>query len=302
MYEFLVPQTIKSHLTVREFVRTQGISLTEWRKIKNIGKVSINNLVQDKFIFLQAGDLVKIELPANINNNLLPEKYPLEILYEDGDLLAVNKPSGVLIHPTVAIQTGTLANYVMAYYQQTSCIASYHPVLRLDKDTSGIVLLAKSARVQHLLAKQQTKMIKKYLLLTKGCVFADEKNVQAPIDRKQGSIIEREVNYQSGQTAHTYFKVLAQTEAYYLLMAQLFTGRTHQIRVHSSYLGMPLLGDDLYGGSKLDFPRQALHAYSLELEQPISHERLLIQACLPLDMQEFIEKNKIVKDYLRFYK
>lgn len=292
MYEFLVPQEIKNHLTVREFLRGQGISLTEWRKIKNIGSITINDERQEKLIFLKAGDIVKVEIPAFENKNIAPEPYLLKILYEDDELLAVSKPSGILVHPTVAVQSGTLANYVMNYYRTSGCISNFHPISRLDKDTSGIVLLGKNARVQHLLAIQQQKMQKKYLLLTKKPPFAEQYIVCEPIARKVGSIIEREVNRELGKPAQTIFKILAKYHKYYLLEAQLLTGRTHQIRVHANFLGIPLLGDDLYGGDNSEFPRQALHAYSLEVENPISKKQIKIRDFLPEDILNFLRKIK----------
>lgn len=296
MYEFIVPQNIKTHLTVREFLKTQGISLTEWRKIKNKGQIIINGNKQKDLKFLHAGDLLRVEMPVTENLNISPEKYALKILYEDQDLLAVSKPSGVLVHPTVSIQKGTLANYVMNYYQEIGCLAAYHPISRLDKDTSGIVLLAKNPRMQHLLALAPQQMCKKYLLLTPKPPFHRQIMVQEPIARKVGSIIEREVNREQGKPAQTIFKILAKYHNYYLLEAQLFTGRTHQIRVHASFLGIPLLGDDLYGGSKLQFSRQALHAYYLEFEQPISRKQIIIRDFLPQDMLSVITTEKLRKN------
>lgn len=284
MYSFHVTKhEYKAYLTVREFLRMQGISLTEWRRIKAQALIRINGEQLERLPYLHLNDVLEIELPKIDNENLAPETGALNILFEDEHLLVVSKPSGMLVHPTVDSLSGTLGNLVMGYYQKQGYTCGFKPIMRLDRQTSGIVVIAKSARVQHLLSNAPLRKI--YLALMPDPGF-EEIDVVKPIARKLPSIIEREVNEKSGKAAHTYFKVIQRYGAVSLIQAELFTGRTHQIRVHAAYLQLPLLGDDLYGGDTSLLNRQALHAHCVEFTHPINGQQLKIIDELPEELKK----------------
>lgn len=284
MYKFIVAECdYQPRLTIRDFVRQQGISLTEWRRIKSAAVIRINGIAVQGLPYLNLGDELELDLPEIANDNLAPEYDPIKILFEDEHFLIVSKPSGVLVHPTVDDLSGTLGNQVMGYYQNQGYKYGFKPIMRLDRQTSGIVIIAKSARVQHLM--ERTTIRKIYLALMPNPDF-DELDVIKPIARKLPSIIEREVNESSGKYAHTRFKTLWRGEQVALVQAELFTGRTHQIRVHAAWLGLPLLGDDLYGGDMSLLARQALHAYIVEFDHPITKQKIKIIDELPEELQE----------------
>lgn len=284
MYKFIVKESdYHPNLTVRDFVRKQGISLTEWRRIKSAAVIRLNGVVIPDLPCLNVGDELELDLPEQVNDNLAPEYAPLKILFEDEHFLIVSKPSGMLVHPTVDNLSGTLGNLVMGYYKTQNYRYGFKPIMRLDRQTSGIVVIAKSARVQHLM--EQTAIRKLYLALLPSPDF-EELDVIKPIARKLPSIIEREVNESSGKYAHTRFTIVQRYTKYALVQAELFTGRTHQIRVHAAYLGLPLLGDDLYGGDTSLLARQALHAYIVEFEHPITKQKIKIIDELPEELQE----------------
>ena len=290
IYSFNVTeQEYKERLTVREFVRMQGVSLTEWRRIKMQAIIKLNGQQLEQLPYLYLNDTLEIELPQTENKNLSPEVGFLKILFEDEHLLIVSKPSGMLVHPTVDNLSGTLGNLVMGHYKARGDTCGFKPVMRLDRQTSGIAIIAKSARVQHLLSSAPLRKI--YLALMPEPGF-EEMDVVKPIARKLPSIIEREVNEECGQYAHTYFKVLRRYGAIALVQAELFTGRTHQIRVHAAYLQLPLLGDDLYGGDIGLIARQALHAHCVEFKHPLTGEPLKIIDELPKELEKCLNLSK----------
>ena len=206
------------------------------------------------------------------------------IAYEDDYLLIIDKPAGMLVHPTVNEWGTTLYDYVTEYYQRKGITANIHPVSRLDRHTSGLVIFAKEPIIQHWLSQQQ--MDKEYLAIVTGELPNDEGIIEAPIARKEGSIIERCVS-ENGKYAKTSYKLLAKRKDLSLLQIKLFTGRTHQIRVHMAYIGCPLFNDNLYGTPGPQ-SRHALHAFKLRFIHPVSDTPVEITRTLPEDLRRII--------------
>lgn len=210
---------------------------------------------------------------------------PDMIAYEDDFLLVLDKPAGMLVHPTVSERGGTLYDYVKDYYERHSITADIHPVSRLDRNTSGLVIFAKEPIVQFWLSQQEVD--KEYLALAQGRLQQMQGIIEAPIARKEGSIIERCVDYERGKYAKTAYEVLGYYGGNTLLRVRLYTGRTHQIRVHLAHIGHPLVDDNLYGTPGPQ-SRHALHAYRLAFKHPVSDDFLEITRILPADLRKIL--------------
>lgn len=206
------------------------------------------------------------------------------IYFEDDFLLIINKPAGMLIHPTVKEDTGTMYNYVKEYYQRNNISADIHPVSRLDRNTSGLVIFAKDPYIQFLLSKQDVK--KRYLAITENIPSEPQGTIEAPIARKPGSIIERCVS-EEGKYARTDYKSVLTKRNMALLELTLYTGRTHQIRVHLAHIGCPIVNDNLYGAPGPQ-ARHSLHAYYLGFKHPIGDMFIEISCALPKDLRQII--------------
>lgn len=207
-----------------------------------------------------------------------------QIVFEDDNLLVVEKPAGMLVHPTVKLEPDTLYSYVKKYYADAHLELGVHPVSRLDRFTSGLVLFAKQPQIQAALARQV--MTKEYLALVMGKVPKQHGFIEAPIARKPDSIVERCVDLQ-GKSARTEYWQLAARDEITMVRIKLWTGRTHQIRVHFAYLGCPLWHDHLYG---IPGPqsRHGLHAFKLAFKHPLTGKALEITSALPEDLRKIV--------------
>lgn len=284
-------QDINIGKSIKNFLKEQEISKAALTDIKfKGGKILVNNTEVTVRYVLKKNDLLKIVFPKEIpSDGVKGEKIPLHILYEDSFILVVNKKAGMSTIPSREHPYGSLANALVGYYEELNIMATSHIVTRLDRDTSGIVLVAKHRHVHHLLTKQQKSgSIKRmYEAFAEGNLTCDHGTIEAPIGRKTDSIIEREVRT-DGQPARTHYKVMDRHELFTRLELQLDTGRTHQIRVHLSYLGHPLVGDDLYGGTLSLLKRQALHCKSIKFTHPFNKKILTFNAKLPIDMKNLL--------------
>lgn len=290
MPDFIVPTTI-SRITVKDFLRRHiGISLTAWRKAKNSGTLLINGTAALPSTMVGSGDTVYIHWQ---NECSIPaSNIPIDILYEDDYLLIINKPAGMLVHPTSYAVTNTLANAVMNYYKQNQMTFGFHPIHRLDRNTSGAVVISKFPYIQHLLSQNNIKHIRRiYWGIAEGLVDPPTGVIDAPIGRHPNSIIQRMVR-PDGQQAITNYRLVKPLDNLSLVELELLTGRTHQIRVHLAYIGHPLLGDDLYGGSLSLINRQALHSARLCFTHPITGNFIDILCPLPNDLKELINRSK----------
>ena len=269
-------------------MRVCGISSTLWKRIKHSGTFAVNGTTAVAArTMLHTGDRVSYELP--IISSVIPEQLPLAIIYEDEDLLVLDKPAGQLVHPTTREAHGTVANAVLGLYAARGTPLDFHPCHRLDRNTTGLLLIAKHPEVQYQIAKQDA-LVREYLALIEGSLTPAEGTIDAPIARALPSIILRCVS-PDGKPARTHYRTERTDGRHSLLRLRLETGRTHQIRVHLAHLGHPLLGDDLYGGSMDEITRHALHSARLTLTHPRTREHLTIESPLPMDMAHIVRSN-----------
>ena len=276
-----------SNKTIADILRNRlNISTRLLNKLKMNEKILVNNNPVFSNYIVKKDDLIKVKIDFIETDYIEPEKMDLDILYEDEYFLAVNKPAGIVVHPSANHLTNTLTNGVKYYLNNQKKI---RPINRLDRDTSGIVLFAKNEYMQELMIKN--KIEKEYIAITEGILNKKEDIINLPIARKPESIMERCVSA-DGQTAITQYKVIQEIDnKYSVILLKLHTGRTHQIRVHLSYIGAPILGDTLYGKSSELIDRQALHAYKIEFVHPITNQKISIIASIPSDMNGKIIKN-----------
>ena len=216
----------------------------------------------------------------------LPQELtPSMIAFEDDFLLIIDKPAGMLVHPTVSQWEGTLYDLVKSYYAHKGITADIHPGSRLDKNTSGLVIFAKEPIIQFWLS--QAEVVKEYVAIAQGHLAEQQGIIDAPIARKEGSIIERCVDFERGKEAKTAYMVLGYYGDNTLIKLRLFTGRTHQIRVHMAHIGHPLVDDNLYGTPGPQ-SRHALHAYRLAFKHPVGDMQLEITRTLPEDLRKIL--------------
>ena len=262
-------------------------------KLKKGNKICVNGTPSPLHTILKSGDLVEIYIDfEEDNSNIVPVNMKLDIVYEDEAYIVLNKPSGIPIHPSMDHFTDSLSNGVKYYFEQKNIKKKIRPVNRLDKNTSGLVIFAKNEYIQECLVRQMKSgmFYKEYIAVCDGKLENKAGTIDAPIARKEGSIIERCVA-ENGDHAVTRYELLSYNKEndYSVVKCVLETGRTHQIRVHMSYIGHPLLGDTLYGNESKLINRQALHAYKLSFIHPVSQEKVLYKAEPPKDIYGLIK-------------
>lgn len=284
--KYIVKENIKPQLAKDYLKRHEGISSTLWKKIKRQDEFFINGIkVRATQAIVKPQDIIEYNLSTT--SQVQPTNMPLNIIYEDDYMLIVDKPAGMLTHPLTFEADNTLANGIMYHFSQTNQQLGCHPLYRLDRNTSGLVIFAKAPQLQHQLANNHQHLQRYYYALIHGKLTNKQGQINAPIGRAKDSIILHEVNSQ-GKYAITNYRLIKTFKDYSLIELWLETGRTHQIRVHMSYLQHPLLGDDLYGGSLDLINRQALHAYKLKFIHPFTHKELQFVSPLPKDMSLLI--------------
>ncbi|MBF0252258.1 MAG: RluA family pseudouridine synthase [Candidatus Omnitrophica bacterium] len=241
---------------------------------------------------LQPGDIVELFLPQVEIDFNGAENIALNLLYEDEDIIVVNKPAGMVVHPGAGNRTGTLVNALLHHCSELADTGnSDRPgiVHRLDKDTSGIVIIAKNAKALRSLSDQfkNRKVEKVYLAVVKGYIEEDSKEINFPISRHPNTRTKMAVDIDGGKEAKTTFKVVDRFRGYTLLKIKIDTGRTHQIRVHMNHLGFPVVGDKIYGRNT-DMARQALHAFEIEIIHPGTNKKMRFKSPIPDDIMRFI--------------
>ncbi|EAG8523695.1 RluA family pseudouridine synthase [Listeria innocua] len=283
-------------LLLRTFLKSKHISkqLLTAVKFGADGKIEVNNEEQNVLYHVKTDDKVRLTFPTEQQNErLLAEHTDLEVVFEDDFLLIINKPAGMASIPSQYHPTGSVANFVKGHYENQGLTSAIHIVTRLDRETSGLMLIAKNryahARLSSFL--QQGLLKRRYQAFTSGTLEEEAGSIEAPIGRKDVSIMERFVTPE-GKYAKTNYEVLMHYNGFDHLAIQLETGRTHQIRVHFSYIGHPLIGDDMYGGDQVLLKRQALHSCHLHLVHPVTEEYMAFDLPLPEDMEQIIQKSK----------
>lgn len=279
-------------LRIEQYLRRQGYSrqnLTELKKIWD--SVQLNGAGCILKETLSAGDELAVRIEeTEISEKILPTQIPVNVVYEDEDLLVVNKPAGLPMHPSMKNYEYSLANALVWHYQQQGRTFVFRCANRLDRDTSGLTVIARHMFSANILSGMgyRHEIEREYLAIVRGQVRPDSGTIDAPLSRKEGSVIERKVDFEHGERAVTHYHVVEEKNGHSLVSLRLETGRTHQIRIHMKYLGFPLIGDYLYNPDMEHISRQALHSYRLGFSHPITGERMNFTAPLPEDMQKVL--------------
>ena len=272
-----------------KFIASQipDLSRARVQELINHGLVTVNKQQVKPSHPLKTGDAVIIIIPPPAISEIVAENIPLNIIYQDADLAVIDKPAGLTTHPAPGHSAGTLLNALLSYFPELAGEEGDRPgiVHRLDKDTSGLMVVARSRRSQAALSDQfkHRQVTKVYLVLVKGRVEPSSGIIEAAIGRHQVNRKKMAVT-ENGREAKSQFNVVEYYKNYTLLEVRIFTGRTHQIRVHLAAIGYPVAGDQTYGVKSEYFPRQFVHAHRLSFTQPITGETLSFTSELPPDL------------------
>ena len=285
----------ESGLTINQILKANFKFSARFKtKMKYQSLVDLNGTETPGYVKPVPGDIIGIRLPEE-TSDFEPEDIPLDIIYEDDDLLIINKQPGIIVHPTKGHPSHTIANAVMKYMADSNQSFKIRFANRIDMDTTGIIICCKNANSQNDISSQMRKgsVVKKYYALVHGIVEEDSFTIDLPVGRPSQESIQREVMTEGGKNAVTDVRVIerfnnADVGLYSLVELTIHTGRTHQIRVHLSHIGHPIAGDALYGGESELIDRQALHAHYIRFTHPINGTELEIDAPYPEDMKRAI--------------
>ncbi|MCG0274768.1 MAG: RluA family pseudouridine synthase [Thermosediminibacteraceae bacterium] len=284
--KFIVDEASQG-LTVGEFLKARGFSRRVLKRLKNESKILLNGDPVYVSTKVSCSDVIEVDLSEE--TDIKPSFVPLDILYEDEHIIVLNKQPGIVVHPTPFHYDNTIANGVVYYLKQKGKKGGFHPVNRLDRDTSGVLIIALNQYMHHFI-QNYGGIKKRYIAVVKGTIKEDEGVIEDRIGRKEGSLIERKV-VESGKKAITRFKVMKRLPGFTVLDVEPVTGRTHQIRVHLSHKGHHVAGDTLYGGNCDKIKRQALHCIEMSFLYPVKKgARVTFKAPLPSDIISLIEE------------
>ena len=279
-------------LRIEQFLKRKGYSSQNLTEIKRMPKSVIVN--GEHFYMKQTlteGDHLSIHIQETAcSEKIPPTNLPLDIVYEDEDIIVINKPAGMPIHPSLNNYTNSMANALAWYYQEQGKPFIFRCSNRLDRDTSGLTVVAKHLVSGNILScmVRDRQFHREYLAIVRGNVTPEAGTIDAPLARKDGTIIERCVDWETGEKAITQNKVVDYKNGHSLVRLKLETGRTHQIRIHMKHLGFPLVGDYLYNPDMEYITRQALHSHKIAFTHPITGEWMEFKAELPEDMKKVL--------------
>lgn len=278
--------------SIEQYLKTLGYSS---QCIKELKKMQESILIDGRWEYvryiLQPGDTLTVHVQENdVSEKIPPVEMALDIVYEDEDIMVINKPADMPIHPSLNNYYNSLANGLAWYFEKQNKPFIFRCVNRLDRDTSGLTIIAKHMLSSGILSSMvaERSIHREYQAIVRGKVIPEAGTIDAPIARVADSIIERTVDYEKGDRAVTHYETIAYKNGHSLLSIHLETGRTHQIRVHMKHIGFPLIGDHLYNPDMEHMTRQALHSYRLQFTHPITGEAMDFVAPLPEDMQNVL--------------
>ncbi len=275
-------------LRTEQYLRRRGFSYQNLTQLKKMPEsILINGVWSYMRTPLHSGDILTVHIRETESSpNIPPVELPLDIVYEDEDIVVVNKPAGMPVHPSLNNYRNSLANALMYYYQQQGKPFIFRCTNRLDRDTSGLTVIAKHMVSSSILSSMTARheIEREYLAVVRGSVVPSSGTIDAPIGRTGSSLIERKIDFEHGERAVTHYHVVKEENGHSLVSLILETGRTHQIRVHMKYIGFPLVGDYLYNPDMEYIQRQALHSCRLSFRHPITGKHMEFTADLPEDM------------------
>lgn len=274
--------------------KTTDLSRTLISKMIDNGFILVNNKKTKNNYKVKLNDIITIDENYKESTDVLPEKMDLNIVYEDNDILIINKPSGMVVHPGNGNYSGTLVNGLMYYTNNLSSVnGEIRPgiVHRIDKDTSGLIIVAKNNKAHEILSNyfQNKTITRTYIALVKGELKTNSATIDAPIGRSEKDRKKMAVTSKNSKNAVTHLTVLKRYKGYTLVKLKLDTGRTHQIRVHMQYIGHPVYNDPVYTNDKCSEFGQFLHSYSMEFIHPITKEKMYFECPLPDYFEDFLK-------------
>lgn len=300
---------VDAGLSIERFLKEQGFSGQNIIDLKKMPEsILVNSIWEHVTYSLQPLDILEVCIEEKeASQKIVPVDIPLDIIYEDDDLLVVNKPADMPVHPSMGNYENTLANAVAWHYASQDIPFVFRCINRLDRNTTGLTIIAKHMVSANILSRMvaERDIHREYLAIVQDKYLPDMGIIYAPIGRKEGSAIERTVDFINGDRAITQYQVLGRENGYALVALKLETGRTHQIRVHMKYMKCPLVGDGLYNPKDVSYlsslaegekdtrilKRQALHSAKLEFSHPITKEPMCFTQKLPDDMTNFLIEN-----------